>query len=165
MTISRKLLISLQIAIELKMSLTILTRFDFQGLTYRLPAGTAITLSAALPSDGLGIAFCPFLALTSLPCPGCGLTRSLSSLLHMEVLKSWHYHPVGIPVFGVLVFMLVANRLPGSNVFPQKVQPFFSRVFNWKFVALTFLIVWILRLTAGLIGLLGDNRVRFDLLF
>ncbi len=36
---------------------------------------------------------CPFHATTGLSCPGCGLSRSLLSLLRMELGTMWRLHP------------------------------------------------------------------------
>jgi hypothetical protein len=49
---------------------------------------------------------CLFAEITGLPCPGCGLTRATSSLLHGDWRASWQYHPFA--GFFVLVGLLVA---------------------------------------------------------
>lgn len=36
---------------------------------------------------------CPFHALTNLPCPGCGMTRALISLAHLDVVEAVSMHP------------------------------------------------------------------------
>jgi hypothetical protein len=43
---------------------------------------------------------CPFLNITGIPCPLCGLTRSFSSLLRGDVVEAFWYHPVGPLLFG-----------------------------------------------------------------
>lgn len=47
-------------------------------------------------------------------CPGCGLGRSISFLLHLQFNASWNAHPLGIP--GLLVILkrisdLIKHRL------------------------------------------------------
>ena len=39
---------------------------------------------------------CPFFVLTSLECPGCGMTRALAALLHGQFALSWHYNPLAL---------------------------------------------------------------------
>ena len=39
---------------------------------------------------------CTFHNLTGLPCPGCGLTRSLVAALHGDVKQSFQYHRLGL---------------------------------------------------------------------
>lgn len=39
---------------------------------------------------------CVFKNLTGLPCPGCGLTRSMSSAMHGDVVMSFTYHRLGL---------------------------------------------------------------------
>lgn len=40
-------------------------------------------------------AFCPFLVITGLPCPGCGLSRSCLYLLKGQFARSFSLHPLG----------------------------------------------------------------------
>lgn len=39
---------------------------------------------------------CPFFKLTGIPCPSCGLTRSLISLSQGDFKTSWQYHGFGL---------------------------------------------------------------------
>jgi len=55
------------------------------------------------PSDN-GIILCYFRGLTGLPCPGCGLTRSLCAIAKGELLQSFQYH-----IFGPLVFLIAVG--------------------------------------------------------
>jgi hypothetical protein len=54
---------------------------------------------------------CPFRLSVGLPCPGCGLTRSLMALWHGDWLTSFRYHPLGLPLFVVCVLLLIALLL------------------------------------------------------
>lgn len=53
------------------------------------------------PNDH-GIVICYFRALTGLPCPGCGITRSLCAIAKGNVFQSFEYH-----IFGPLVFLTI----------------------------------------------------------
>ena len=44
---------------------------------------------------------CWFNYLFGHPCPGCGLTRSLTCISHLQFGKAWDYHP-----FGPLIYAL-----------------------------------------------------------
>lgn len=48
--------------------------------------------------------FCIVKETTGIPCPGCGVTRSLSSLGSMEIYKSLSFNPNGILI--AFVFLL-----------------------------------------------------------
>ena len=73
-----------------------------------------IGLLAALawhPSHGLNIQLCPIMDALGVPCPGCGLTRSMSCSLRGLWTEAWQYHPWG-PVFlaylmGAIIVCLV----------------------------------------------------------
>ena len=84
----------------------------FSFLFHRNAAAGAfflLALAAALPADGLGVSVCWFQSLTGLPCPGCGLTRSISSILHLRLTQALDYHPFGF--FLVALFAMMAMRL------------------------------------------------------
>tara|TARA_B110000438_G_scaffold213382_1_gene205615 strand:+ start:1118 stop:1540 length:423 start_codon:yes stop_codon:yes gene_type:complete len=78
-----------------------------------------------LPSSGMGIPLCMFKHLFSLPCPGCGLMRSVSSVLHGDFLKSWGYHPLGICFVAVAVLFVFNLVMPRRSV--SVVRRFFSK--------------------------------------
>jgi hypothetical protein len=63
---------------------------------------TAVLLVAFFwQPDDQGIILCYFRSLTGLPCPGCGLTRSLCAIAKGAMLRSFEYHP-----FGPLLFLI-----------------------------------------------------------
>ena len=43
-----------------------------------------------------GLWTCPFFKFTGIPCPSCGLTRSLISLSQGDFKTSWQYHSFGL---------------------------------------------------------------------
>ncbi len=56
-----------------------------------------------LLDDGEGFIVCPFRRVTSLPCPGCGLTTSIVGLLRGEVADALCVNPLGIIALLALV--------------------------------------------------------------
>ncbi len=62
----------------------------------------AIAATFLLPEDGLQIDLCWIQKTLSLPCPGCGLTRSVTCVSHLAIAKSFTYHP-----FGILIYLLL----------------------------------------------------------
>lgn len=67
---------------------------------------------------GLGLALltlqpysiCPFAVVSGLPCPGCGITRSLVAMVQGDLQSAWHLHPLG-PIFTAIGLGLVTLRL------------------------------------------------------
>ncbi|MFW6131667.1 MAG: DUF2752 domain-containing protein [Candidatus Aminicenantaceae bacterium] len=67
---------------------------------------------------------CSFRNLTGIPCPGCGLSRSLVAALHEDLSNSFHYHRLGIITL-LYVFLLFFHNL-GMIVIPG----FWNRTFG-----------------------------------
>src|SRR5678816_2325472 len=78
-------------------------------------AAVALCLACLVPPEGPGIPLCLFHDATGLPCPGCGLTRSLSSAMHGLFRESWHHHPMG-PLILVLFFLTLIQRVMPSSI-------------------------------------------------
>lgn len=47
-----------------------------------------------------GVIHCPFAAMTHLPCPGCGSTRSVLALLHLHVGEALYFNPAAPVIVG-----------------------------------------------------------------
>lgn len=50
---------------------------------------------------------CPFRFFIGIPCPGCGMTRALVSLLRLDFDAAFHYHPLIfiMPFFAAYLFV------------------------------------------------------------
>ena len=67
------------------------------------------------PPHGTGVNVCVLRTATGVPCPGCGLTRSLSCAARGMIHDSLHYHPMGIVVLTVLVASATVSLLPSTH--------------------------------------------------
>jgi hypothetical protein len=84
--------------------------FALTGVTISILAGTFLLSHSSLSGPP-----CPFKTILHLPCPGCGMTRSLSVLWHGDLYLSFRYHPLGLPLFAGCLLLLVGlifNRKP-----------------------------------------------------
>ncbi|NLW86153.1 MAG: DUF2752 domain-containing protein [Planctomycetes bacterium] len=52
---------------------------------------------------GLGLPACGFMQRTGLPCPGCGMTTSMSLMAHGKIMPAARAHLMGVVLFAVLV--------------------------------------------------------------
>jgi hypothetical protein len=75
-------------------------------------AWVGLLVAAISPPHGFGISVCWFSSATGLPCPGCGVTRSLSCGLRGLWLESWHYHPMGLLILALFGFTAAQSLLP-----------------------------------------------------
>lgn len=72
----------------------------------------AIITGLVLPPEGLGVPTCLFYAQSGLPCPGCGLTRSVTSFFHGKFLSAWDFNPFGVIAAALFVAMAIGPLLP-----------------------------------------------------
>ena len=101
------------------MTFSVLHRADGK---FRFPDGAVflslISLSVLLgslllPVGGFpGIDTCSFHALTSLSCPGCGLTRAFCAISHGQFRDAWNLHPFSFPLYAAV---LVGTAAPLLN--------------------------------------------------
>ncbi len=67
-------------------------------------AAAYLAVAFVLPSGGIrGFEWCPLLRIASVPCPLCGLTRSLGALLHADPLAAWDWNPLGFLALPILL--------------------------------------------------------------
>jgi hypothetical protein len=82
-----------------------------------LVAAWAVLLIALVhPPHGLGLPICWMAAATGVPCPGCGLTRSMSCAIRGMLRASWHYHPFGF------VFLALFAGIAVISLFPARIR-------------------------------------------
>jgi hypothetical protein len=75
-------------------------------------AWLVLVVAAVHPPHGLGVPVCVLEAASGLPCPGCGLTRSLSCAMRGMFHASWDYHPFGIAFLALFAAVATASLLP-----------------------------------------------------
>ncbi|NUN71414.1 MAG: DUF2752 domain-containing protein [Bacteroidetes bacterium] len=82
-------------------------------VTAKLLTGSAVELMiwaaafiylAAIDPYHPPASFCPSVLAGLGTCPGCGLGRSVSLLLHGEITASYHAHAAGIPAAVILFY-------------------------------------------------------------
>ena len=105
-------------------------------------AWIGLLVAVISPPHGFGISVCWFSGATGLPCPGCGVTRSLSCGLRGLWLESWHYHPLGMFILALFGFTAAQSLLP-RPARERLAQGLKDRAFSCNTVYLAFLVVFI----------------------
>ncbi|MFA7089304.1 MAG: DUF2752 domain-containing protein [Bacteroidales bacterium] len=62
--------------------------------------------------------FCPFKMLTGLPCPGCGMVKSMVSLYKGNLVESFRFHlfgPLLVLFFTSALFVMTVELIRGHN--------------------------------------------------
>lgn len=88
-------------------------------------AWLGLLLAVVVPPHGLGFSICWLQNTIGLPCPGCGLTRSLSCGIRGLFAESWNYHPFGL--FILTLFLLTALRSLAPERFRDRLAGFIRR--------------------------------------
>lgn len=78
---------------------------DWKGYRTGLLMVAAIMVAVTLLGHGL----CPSRELVGLPCPGCGLTRSILLILQGRFVESWQLQPFGY-AWLVLAVIFILDR-------------------------------------------------------
>lgn len=80
-----------------------------------LVAWLGLLLAVVSAPHGSGISLCWFQDATGVPCPGCGITRSLSCGVRGMFLESFQYHPMGLLILALFVFTAGRSLLPQTH--------------------------------------------------
>lgn len=83
------------------------TRGKLSATAGAILAVTIIVRPHALPA----VSLCWFRSMTGLPCPGCGLTRSVFAISGGDFAAAWQFNPFGYLACGVLIVMLLLPLL------------------------------------------------------
>lgn len=106
-------------------------------------AGMAAVIAGATVAASLP-ALCPFRICTGHACPGCGLSRSVVSLVRGDLAESWRYHPLLIPFIVQIAVVALMRRAGASMVW-----------YNTLLIVNLFVIlgVWVVRWRLGQLDL------------
>lgn len=86
-----------------------------------LPLGIAL-FDPHVDQLGQAQSLCPFMALTGLPCPGCGMIKAMVALYRGHIVESLRYHLLAIPLVAFFVaglFMYGAEAVTRRNHHPH----------------------------------------------
>lgn len=90
----------------------------------------AAALAPVLPGpDGLP---CPLRALTGVPCPLCGMTTSVTALVHLDPLAALVANPAGVVAVVVAVALLVGWRRREASVPAWAIPVALSVMWVWQ---------------------------------
>jgi len=88
-------------------------------------AAVAIAVSMTLqPSELPGLSLCAFQNATTLPCPGCGLSRAFCAIGHGDFAAAWAFHPFSFLFYGLALGLVLSPLWRRAGKF------FLERVLN-----------------------------------
>src|SRR5512140_1663551 len=83
-------------------------------------AGILWAVAILHPAQGWDLPICWWQSATGLPCPGCGLMRSVSCTARGMMVDAWHYHPFGP------IWLAVATAGAAGWLLPKRAQQRFT---------------------------------------
>lgn len=73
-----------------------------------------------LPAGDSHFTICPFFHLTGVPCPGCGMGRSLVHIFHLHFIEALYYNPFGFFVAAFQCYMIASFFFPSLIEFSEE---------------------------------------------
>lgn len=120
----------------------------FRHRTLTLGIWGLATLQLILFSAGLPGWPCPVLHLFGVPCPGCGLTRAITLLVHGDLQASFSFHAFAPVFLGGIVIAGLSGVLPEKARGPviDTVETFERRTGVTVLILIGLILYWLLRL-------------------
>jgi hypothetical protein len=81
------------------------------GRNVRLGLVAAAGIAIVYPILPFHPTVCPLFATTGIPCPLCGMTRSVSAAVHGNLLQSLSYNPAGIAFIALAIYAFVRPEI------------------------------------------------------
>jgi hypothetical protein len=90
--------------------------------------------------------FCIFQKILNIPCPGCGIIRSLFAIAGGSILSGWKYNPAGLFLFFYFLAQ-IPLRILALKSHTSKVKITEISQFGSKILISALFLVWIVKLT------------------
>ena len=97
-----------------------------------------LVIGIALVLNYFDIRFCPFFNLFNIPCVGCGMTRAVKLIMKGEIIESFKYNFLPLPLLFFIVIYLVLYI-----VNKKKLKTFINK-HKLKFILISILIMFII---------------------
>lgn len=89
--------------------------------------------------------FCLFQKGLNAPCPGCGITRSVLSIVRGNLFLAWHHNPAGLLLFSFILAQVPLRVIAMKYDETSKIISKISRIGSFA-VILSLILAWMLKL-------------------
>ncbi len=121
-----------------------------------MAGGAWLIYNINFPSDECAKGICIFKNATTIPCPSCGTTRAIESLIHGDFIASLRINPFGIIVFLIVLVMPlwilidVVRRRNSLWCFYKRIELFLQRPQVAIPLSALVIVNWIWNISKGL---------------
>lgn len=98
-----------------------------------------------LPTGDSHFTICPFFHLTGVPCPGCGMGRSLVHIFHLHFLEALYYNPFGYLIAVSQCYVISSFFFPSLieiYIKQQKQFKILQYLFGFSFITYGLIRIW-----------------------
>ena len=100
------------------------------GTAAAAATGGVLLLSRLLPSAEGGPVLCLFRAVTTLPCPSCGMTRAFVALGHGDMRSALHFNLASPAVFAAAGILFILSLVQAAQNHPEMAGPLIEMLTN-----------------------------------
>lgn len=88
---------------------------------------------------------CPFLRFFHIPCPGCGLTKSIINFYHGEIQISIAYHHLGF-FFVILCLLIIISLLTDIIMNKNRAEKLLNNYIVWQIIGFIYAVNYAFKL-------------------
>lgn len=93
---------------------------------------------------------CLFKNIFHIPCPSCGMTRAFKLIITLNIIESFHYNILALPLFLTIIIIFILNIIDIIFI-KNNINKFINLIIkNYYLIIILLLISWIINIYRGI---------------